>query len=158
MLVDHNLLLRFIGMAIGHMTPANALELAVGVSEDTLAIGYEYNEVLEPEEVEPKSADENDGDEDLEEAENDEDEDKSNDGSDAEQYTSGNEDVQIEGDEDKDAGGCVQRKPNPYLTTSTECNGLATLTHQYFIEFYYIAASDTLTFTRKPINIDYAST
>ncbi|KAG8725787.1 hypothetical protein FRC10_007884 [Ceratobasidium sp. 414] len=132
-----------------------------------LLIGYEYNELLEPaSKVEPKGADENDGGEDVEEAENDEDEDESNDGSDTEPYNSGNEDVQTEGDEDEGmswqsgsyvASGRAQRKPNPYLATSTQCNDHGTThgtpTDRYFIQLYTLAASDTLTFTKKHIKI-----
>ncbi|KAG8734512.1 hypothetical protein FRC10_011692 [Ceratobasidium sp. 414] len=85
------------------MTPANTPELAIGVSKAALAIGYKYNKPLEPaSKVEPKGADDNDGGEDVEEAENDKHEDESNNGSDTKQYSSGNEDVQVEGDEDED--------------------------------------------------------
>ncbi|KAG9087673.1 hypothetical protein FRC06_002433 [Ceratobasidium sp. 370] len=100
---DRDMLLRFIGMAIGHMTPGNASESAAGVPEDALAIGYEYDEELEPaaSEVEQKGANESDEAEDAEEAENDEDEDESNDGSDAKLSNSENEDVLMEGDGDE---------------------------------------------------------
>ncbi|KAG9093796.1 hypothetical protein FRC06_011372 [Ceratobasidium sp. 370] len=99
---DHNMFLRFTGMAIGHMTAANVSELAeVGVSQDALAAGYEYDEGSElgASGAGQEGSGESDGDED---GGNDEDEAGSDDGSDAGSYNSENEDELTEGGEDED--------------------------------------------------------
>ncbi|KAG9090779.1 hypothetical protein FRC06_000886, partial [Ceratobasidium sp. 370] len=44
---DRDLLMRFTGMAIGHMTHANAPAITIGVPAETLGTGYEYDDGLE---------------------------------------------------------------------------------------------------------------
>ncbi|KAG8699804.1 hypothetical protein FRC08_005094 [Ceratobasidium sp. 394] len=44
---DRDLLMRFTGMAIGHMTHADAPEITIGVTAETLGTGYEYDDGLE---------------------------------------------------------------------------------------------------------------
>ncbi|KAG8705415.1 hypothetical protein FRC08_001682 [Ceratobasidium sp. 394] len=117
---DRDMLLRFTGMAIGHMTPAYTSESAVGASEDALATGYEYDEELEPGGSGPRqdSGNGHNDDEGAGEVESDEGEDESDNGSDAGSYNSQNEDEPLEDDEDED---CKRLRIPIYYLQSARC-------------------------------------
>ncbi|KAG8707990.1 hypothetical protein FRC08_000170 [Ceratobasidium sp. 394] len=92
---DRDLLMRFTGMAIGHMTHANAPAITIGVTAETLGTGYEYDDGLEQ-----QLDDESEGESGVDEAENVEDESDGEDESESEQTDHSEYDSGLEEDGD----------------------------------------------------------